>query len=446
MNRLLSAILRGPWLLDPNWAQAQLPYINNLLEGKVAVDGKAEEISFEDLPKFVDRSTGEMTSVMKAGKWGADFSNAAPGSIAIIPINGPIMKYNGECGEPGSIARASWIDSADKSPNISSIVLLFDTPGGQVDGTQTLANTIKNSQTPVIGFIDDGMCASAGVWMASGCKEIYAGLKTDMIGSIGVYTRLIDAKGAYEAKGFKIHEIYAPQSTEKNLDYKKALEGDYALIENELKFIASEFIGAVKANRKGKLSFTKDNDPFKGAMFNAEQALEIGLIDGIKSFNEVLLLADEYGKNNSSNNANKNNMNLFGKSFKAIEALSNKKAAEITTEEKDAANKELNEAGITGAVLVTLDEHETFATLQSDLKQANDKNAAVESALTAAGFESVDKLVESHTEWKNKAIEYGAKVDADRTTTDKGGESEINTDKKEALTSWEEKAARRVEY
>lgn len=444
MNRLLSAILRGPWLLDPNWAQAQLPYINSLLEGKIAVDGRAEEIRFEELPKFVDRSTGELTSVMKAGKWGADFSNASPGSIAVIPINGPIMKYNGECGEPGSQARASWIKAADDSPNISSIVLLFDTPGGQVDGTQTLANTIKKANTPVIGFIDDGMCASAGVWMASGCKELYAGLKTDSIGSIGVYTRLIDAKGAYEAIGFKIHEIYAPQSTEKNLDYRKALEGDYALIEKELKFIAGEFISAVKANRKGKLNYTKENDPFKGAMFNAEEAAAIGLIDGIKSFEEVLMIADGY--NNDSKNANKNNMNIFGKSFKAVEALKNKKSAEITVEEKDAANKELNEAGITGAVLVTLDEHETFATQQSDLKTATDKNTAVDTALKAAGFESVDKLVESHNEWKNKAIEYGAKPAADATKPVKEAESEISTEKKDTLSSWEQKAAKKVEH
>jgi protease-4 len=47
-------------------------------------------------------------------------------------------------------------------------------------------------QKPVVAIIDDGIAASAAMWIASAASEIYLTKKTDQVGSIGVYTTLAD--------------------------------------------------------------------------------------------------------------------------------------------------------------------------------------------------------------------------------------------------------------
>jgi len=298
------------------------------------------------------------------------FSDAPKGSVAVIPIVGPILKYGDIC-SAGSIDYADWVKEAAESQNIAAIILKIDSPGGMVDGTQTLVDAIKAaaSEKPVVAFVDDGMMASAAMWIGSSAQEIYASQKTDCAGSIGVYTSIIDFKGYWESEGLKIHDIYAPESTEKNLGYKNALEGDYKLIETELSFIAQQFISAVKTNRTGKIT---SEEIFKGAMYPADQAITLGLIDGIKSFEQTVLRASELAYNKNPNNStSKSSHSMFGNKLKAISELKGIAAADITQEQLDQANQALADNEITAVTLVN---NSTIAALE---KKAADAEAAL---------------------------------------------------------------------
>lgn len=287
--RTISAILRGRWLLNKQWAESQLPLVLSLLDGTAAVqrDGESEyEIPFAIHPDNMQRSEMYIRT-----PWGLKANpNVPEGSVAVIPVSGPILKYNGGCGEPGSIQRIGWLMDAENRQNISSAVLLIDSPGGQVDGTQSFANAIKSFSKPIVGFVDDGMAASAAMWIGSATDELYCSLESDQVGSIGVYTTVVDFKGFFEQKGYKLHEIYAPQSTEKNKDYREALTGNYDLVLEDLKVIASNFIKAVNVNRGEKASANQEKWD-SGKMFYAKEAKSVGLIDGIKSFEQVIAKA-----------------------------------------------------------------------------------------------------------------------------------------------------------
>jgi ClpP class serine protease len=53
-------------------------------------------------------------------------------------------------------------------------------------------------------MIDDGIAASAAMWIASAAShEIYTTQKTDMVGSIGVYTTVADWYGYFAKEGFE---------------------------------------------------------------------------------------------------------------------------------------------------------------------------------------------------------------------------------------------------
>lgn len=289
--KTMSAILRGRWLLDKQWAESQLPLVLNLLNGNTAAVERTGNGDIEQ-PFVIDPNTMQRYSLYMYGR---PNPNIPEGSIAILPVNGPIMKYNGECGEAGSIQRVTWLLDMERRQNIGGVVMLIDSPGGQVDGTQSLVNAVKNFSKPILGFVDDGMAASAAMWVLSATDEAYTSLESDQVGSIGVYTTVLDYKGWFEQNGLKVHEIYAPQSTEKNKDYKDAIAGNYEAVMADLKITADNFISSVKANRKGKADASQAQWS-TGRMFYAKEAQKAGLIDGVKSFEHVIKKASWLAK------------------------------------------------------------------------------------------------------------------------------------------------------
>lgn len=288
--KTISALKRGLWAIELNYALNSLHLVSRLFKGE-PVSFTGRPAAFDDDEISADAGKNLMVlqpegSVYKASRY-RSFNEAPKGSLALIPVNGPLLKYGGDCGEPGAVHMTQWVRDAREATNIVGAIFDYDTPGGQVDGTQTLADEIKNFGKPNVAIINDGMMASAGMWLGSSNQKIYATHKTCAAGSIGVMCSFYTFMDYFEKEGIKLHQIYAPQSSEKNADFKDALKGDYKLIEEELKFICDQFISTIKTNRGDRLKTGKE-DPFKGAMYFAEEATEIGLIDGIKSMDEIV--------------------------------------------------------------------------------------------------------------------------------------------------------------
>lgn len=216
---------------------------------------------------------------------GSANANIPPGSVGIISITGPITKYEGDCGEPGAQQMAGWLMEMEKRQNISSVVMVVDTPGGEARAANVLTSTIGRMKKPVLSFVDD-MAASLGMWLTAASDEVYVSNKLGEVGSIGSFVMFADYRGYFEQKGIKIHEIYAPQSTDKNKEYRDALEGDYTSIKADLEVLVNEFIGYVKTERPGAASHEKKWN--SGKMFYADEAKKIGLIDGVKNFDQVV--------------------------------------------------------------------------------------------------------------------------------------------------------------
>ncbi len=305
----LRGILSGAWLIDKQSAEALLPLAIAMLEGK-SIDLPLSYAKNYPINNSGGESTEAPVFCIAAGTINAsaysNFNQAPEGSIAILPVSGPIMKYDADCGPIGSATMNDILKAAISSPKISAIVLKIDSPGGMVDGTATFADTIKSSSKPIVAFVDDGMMASAAYWIGSAATEIIASQKTDTIGSIGVYTTIADFSGYYEKLGIKVLDIYSDRSKDKNSIYKEALQGKPEGIKEELNFIADQFIKTVKGNRKGKINLEFDN-PFTGKMFTAEDAITVGLIDSIGSFDQAVRRASELANQSQSTSNNKSN-------------------------------------------------------------------------------------------------------------------------------------------
>lgn len=306
--RTISAILRGKWLIDKQWASQHLPLIVKMLNGERADFGQEKDEERNPVKILSNRAA----SVYQVSYY-SDLSRLPSGSIAMLDINGPITKYGDICSY-GSIDHTATLNRLGAAPNVEGVILNIDSPGGEVSGTAMLADAIKSLGTkkPVVAMIDNGIAASAAMWIASASNEIYTTQKIDMVGSIGVYTTLVDWYGYLEKEGLKVRDIYAPQSTDKNLDYREALKGNDDLVKDELKVLADEFISTIAKNRAGKI---QGNDWSTGKMYYSKEAIRLGLIDGQKSFNQVV------GRINKLISTKKtNNTMAFEKTLKAANA------------------------------------------------------------------------------------------------------------------------------
>lgn len=344
-NKIIASLIKSTWLIDTNYANAQLPFITELLSGIKNINENSDKLNVGTLPFLVDANNfitlnASATDLLLKSDSASPLSNK--NNIAVIPINGAIMKDD-NCGDAGSMTRAMQVKNLAANPNVAAIIFLIDSPGGMVDGTQTFADAIIDAKQhkPVIGLVQDGQAASGAFWLASQCSEVYVTHETCAVGSIGVFVRLVDSSKAMEAKGYVVHEIYADGSTDKNKVVNDALNNEYASIkEKVLNPIRDTFETAVKNGRGSKLNISKNN-PFTGGMYSASEAIQIGLIDGIMSFEQVIARASQLANIQVNSLANNNQMKLNVTDHKALIDLAAITINENETETADITNVEL---------------------------------------------------------------------------------------------------------
>lgn len=215
-----------------------------------------------------------------------DLDSLPEGSIAIVPMQGIITQY-GYCGG-GSMARAQFILEAGAHKNVAGLLIDTNSGGGQANGLNTVYDAIRTVieeyGKPVVGLVNDGMAASAAYHTLSACNEIWATHSTCEIGSIGALMGLRDRSEADKKAGETTILVYATKSTRKNASVREALAGDTTALVAELDFRNEDFHARVLAHR----TLTGPAAELDGEMFNALQAAEYGLINGICSYNAVL--------------------------------------------------------------------------------------------------------------------------------------------------------------
>lgn len=200
------------------------------------------------------------------------------GEVLILPVSGVMMKHD-SCFSSGTATLANEIIKANQDDSISSIVLVLDTPGGSVDGTEAFSNIIAQSKKPVIAFVE--LAASAGYWSGSSAREIVLAGETAGVGSIGTMAILRDRRAFLEANGSKEVVIFASRSTDKNKSSIDALDGKTEGYKSEfLDPLNAVFLSAVERNRAGKID-TKKEDVLTGKMYFGSNAIKAGLADKV---------------------------------------------------------------------------------------------------------------------------------------------------------------------
>lgn len=266
-------VVTGPWAIQPDkLVEIQAIYATHLRGDKIDIDA-------------VEKRLGRPLNNEPKGYQILD-------GVAVIPVAGVLSKkanlFTQVSGMSSTEIIGRDIRQAAADESVSGIVLSIDSPGGTVDGTQTLADIVAEARTekPVVSIVDGAMC-SAAYWIGSAAQEVLISSTTDQVGSIGVVFSHKDISGAEAMQGVKTTEISAGKYKRVASQYAPLSEAGRASMQETADYLYSLFVGAV-AKARGVSEETVLNDMADGRVFIGQQAIDAGLVDGVSTLDGAI--------------------------------------------------------------------------------------------------------------------------------------------------------------
>lgn len=175
-----------PWAVLPSTLDTVLEVLTLRAEGRMFTD---EEIQ------------------ARIGAAGPRPTSRSVGSVAVLPLDGPIMPRANAMTQVSGGTSAQAFGALFRrhidSPDVSAIVIDITSPGGSVFGIEELAATIRNArgEKPIIA-VASTLAASAAYWLAAQADELIVS-PSSQVGSIGVLAMHQDTSAAEEREGVK---------------------------------------------------------------------------------------------------------------------------------------------------------------------------------------------------------------------------------------------------
>lgn len=174
--------------------------------------------------------------------------------------------------------------SAFEDENTAGVILRINSPGGSPVQSGYINDEINRLRQeypdiPLYAVVMD-ICASGGYYVAVAADQIYAD-KASIVGSIGVRMDSFGFVEAIDKLGIERRLLTAGEHKALLDPFLPQGETEKAHMQQLLDAIHGQFIETVKAGRGDRLA--NDPDLFSGLVWTGDQALELGLVDGLGS-------------------------------------------------------------------------------------------------------------------------------------------------------------------
>lgn len=200
-------------------------------------------------------------------------------NLAKLYLNFPIMDSQGFRNE---------IENIKKNPSIKGVLLVINSPGGAVGASVEIADMVAalNKEMPVIAYVQNLM-ASGAYYGGMYARKIYANRGT-LIGSIGVIFTGVNVEDVLKMLGVKMQGSKAGIYKEAGTMTREWSAAEKEMIGTLTRQNYEMFCNDVIAARAERLK-NKSAEVFaEGRVFNAQDALNLGLIDSIGSMDDAI--------------------------------------------------------------------------------------------------------------------------------------------------------------
>lgn len=222
--------------------------------------------------------------------WPARVSDRAPSlkdpHTALVDISGMIAE--------GSDASANLITSglrrAFEAENARAVLLRINSPGGSPVQAGYVFREIqrlreKHPEKKVYAVITD-LGASGAYYIAAAADEIYVD-QASLVGSIGVIMGGFGFTDAIEKLGIERRVMTAGDNKDMLDPFAPMQERHRDHVQVLLDQIHGQFMSAVEEGRGDRLDLSRRDDIFSGLIWTGDQAIELGLADGLGSPGQV---------------------------------------------------------------------------------------------------------------------------------------------------------------
>ena len=213
-------------------------------------------------------------------------SATSSGYTALIDVRGVIADK--EAASADNIVTS--LQAAFADPKVKGVVLRINSPGGSPVQSGYVYDEIRrlrglHPDIKVYAVISD-LGASGAYYIASAADEIYAD-KASLVGSIGVTAAGFGFVGAMDKLGIQ-RRAYTSGEHKAFLDpFEPEKPDETKFWQGVLNITHEQFIASVKQGRGDRLKDKDHPELFSGLVWTGQQALPLGLIDGLGNASSV---------------------------------------------------------------------------------------------------------------------------------------------------------------
>ena len=210
--------------------------------------------------------------------------------IGVVSVAGTILDGSQPRGSAGGENISAMIKKARNEKNLKALVLRVNTPGGSAFASEIIREqvlAIKDRGIPIVVSMG-GLAASGGYWISANSDYIFAHEST-ITGSIGVAAILFDAQETIKKLGLNedgVSNSPFAGSLNSGVLLSSPSEEVVDLIQGNVDRLYNDFIEIV-SNGRG-ISIEEANLIAKGRVWSGIDALDVGLIDQIGSFDDAI--------------------------------------------------------------------------------------------------------------------------------------------------------------
>jgi protease-4 len=201
--------------------------------------------------------------------------------IALVEIQGVIVSSE-------SIVRQ--IKSYRESSSIRALLIRINSPGGGVVASQEIFEEVRKTREsgkPVVVSMG-GVAASGGYYVACGASRIVANRGT-LTGNVGVIMEILQYYEGLGKLGVAVKTIKSGDMKDTGNPAREMTERDRKQLQNVVDDVHRQFLGVVMEERE--LKARARGLVADGNIFSGEQALELGLVDTLGTFEDAKQIA-----------------------------------------------------------------------------------------------------------------------------------------------------------
>lgn len=204
--------------------------------------------------------------------------------IAVVPIEGEILE---------SREAIELLRRYAHQVTVKGIVIRINSPGGAIAPSQEIYSEVlrlrEESGKPIVASLDS-VAASGGYYIASATDHIVAN-PGSITGSIGVILQWMDIEELVRWAKMKPETITSGALKAAGSPYRQMTPQEREYFQRIVLQLHSQFVRAVAAGRKGKLSEAEVMKLADGRVFTGEEALTLKLVDEMGSLQHAVAVA-----------------------------------------------------------------------------------------------------------------------------------------------------------